>query len=258
MTSKKSESCLGVHQLNESAMAGVAPYNWVPKPWDKDPPTLDDTISAEVAACIDDKWVNAFRPPPPLQGHEDFPGQEQPPCIPEGKKHGFTRYVHPDSDFSHIEPAQFDAYDMLEAKAHLPRKQLDKLSKIVGRESLGMQRLACVFQWITEQSHALLTEVNEGLGLGCKQSKPDRERYNKARLAYIQFLNDLDDHEPRVRGREIIPARLGQSGYGQTIKWAYVFPAIYQGKIYGAKVIIMWNPHSSSNGIPVPHSSTPS
>jgi hypothetical protein len=253
MRDQKRPGCMEANQITQSKKAGVPPYNWVPKPWDNDQPTLEDTVSAEVADCIDKNWKK-YCPAPLKDGCEDYPGKDQPAEIQPGKKHGFSRYVHPDSDFSHIDPDPLDSKAMRRARAWLPKKQYQRLGRIVGRESLGMQRLACVFQWIEEQAYELLSEINNALGVGPKKTKPDRGRYNKARDAYLAFLNDLDEHEPRVRGREIIPGKIGQSGYGQTIKWAYVFPAIHQGKIYGAKIVIMWNPHSSSNGIPLPHS----
>jgi hypothetical protein len=247
-------------QMMESRKAGLPEYNWIPPIWDKtDPPVLTDTTDAEPKKLA--------KEPVDLKYTEGSPGEDSPDPLsgdPRKWKHGFHKWIHPASTTDHTDPPLWDDDDQAAANASdLPADQLAKLKKIVGRESLGMERLACVFQWALCQASALLAEVNEGLGKGKSGAKANQKRYEKARADYIEFLRDLDDHEPFTRQHgtkaagpkkdPVEPGKPGNSGYGHSMKWVYIYPIIFERKIWGAKVSIHWNPHSSSNGIPIQH-----
>ena len=115
----------------------------------------------------------------------------------------------------------------------------------------GMKRLKLIFQWALCQVVTLFGEINAAL------DEQNETEYDKAREAYIQLLRDLDDHEPKTKKN--LPVKKNDkwpspSGYGRSVKWAYIVPLIHEGRIKGAKVIAKWNPHISSSGIPIPHS----
>ncbi|MBN2507080.1 MAG: hypothetical protein JXQ71_10330 [Verrucomicrobia bacterium] len=233
-------------QIDRSVKEGVPGYDWIPEPWTTRKPTLVDNVTEE------GQWRDLGKLEF-LTDSEAYP-DELHPAKPPNKKHGYTKNVHPDSNFRHRHPNDVAEHDLHIAGTSLPAAQYNKLEKIAGENPLGMQRLACVFEWVLSQTHLLLNRINEGLGLepnGTGKGNPDA--YNRAREAYIAFLKDLNNHEPHVRGPRIMPARPGASGYGQAMKWAFIFPAVFMRRIVGAKVIIMWNPHSSSNGIPILH-----
>jgi len=249
-------------QMRESRKEGLPEYNWIPRFWEAggDMPEPDDTTNK--------KPENLSNPPVDIKdgGPEKYPGEDSPDPLsgdPRKWKHGFHKWVHPASTTDHTDPPLWDDDDEQVARDNLPADQFEKLKKVVGRESLGMERLACVFQWALFQASEILKEVNEGLGKGKSGAKADRKKYNDARAKYIQFLRDLDDHEPFTRQHgtkaggpkadPVEPGKPGNSGYGRSLKWIYIYPIIFERKIWGAKVSIHWNPHSSSNGIPIQH-----
>ncbi|MBI4488539.1 MAG: hypothetical protein HY694_05600, partial [Deltaproteobacteria bacterium] len=55
------------------------------------------------------------------------------------------------------------------------------------------------------------------------------------------------------KGRGKIPVVPGKRGYGRTIKWVHIDPIIVNGRIQEARIIAHWNPHSSSDGVPILH-----
>ena len=185
-----------------------------------------------------------------------------------------NRWPHPFSDFTHIDPiksdddsikfsgAEFkeigDGLTTLESSADSttkPRlkKFVEQFGKVAGPNSFGFQRLGSVFDWAIFRATVLLNDINKSLE---KKSQAD---YENARANYLAFLKDLDDHEPATTPREMIKGEgkigvePGKRGYGRTIKWSYIDPIIVNGKIEEARVIIHWNPHSSSNGVPINH-----
>ena len=129
------------------------------------------------------------------------------------------------------------------------RNALNRLQRIVGADSPGMKRLALVFDWALYRTTQLMDDLNKAL------AKSQRE-YQVARDNYLQFLRDLDDHEAEKDDtRNLDPTdKKSPGGYGKALKWACIDPVIFRGQIVGARVIIRWNPHSSSNGKPIPHS----
>jgi hypothetical protein len=127
---------------------------------------------------------------------------------------------------------------------------LNKLKAIVGPQSTGMQRLAQVFDWAlcrtTDLMDALNKAVAEGLG--------GEDDYKAARTKYLNFLRDLDDHEPEKSSEHIdVTDEDFRSGYGRALKWICIDPVIAAGRIVGVRVVVKWNPHSSSSGIPISH-----
>jgi hypothetical protein len=77
------------------------------------------------------------------------------------------------------------------------------------------------------------------------------DAYTKLRNEYIECLRDLDDHEPQRRGIDDMGP--GKRGYGRIVKWVHVAPTILKGRIVELRVIVHWNPHSSSSGKPILH-----
>jgi hypothetical protein len=123
---------------------------------------------------------------------------------------------------------------------------LNKLKAVVGPQSAGMQRLAQVFDWALCRTTELLYDLNEAV--------TDRSAYDQARSNYINFLKDLDDRHPEASDRPWnVKDKTFRSCYGRAVKWACLDPVILNGEIVGARVVIQWNPHSSSSGIPIPH-----
>jgi hypothetical protein len=126
-----------------------------------------------------------------------------------------------------------------------------RLKRIVGGGSPGMKRLALIFEWALHRATVLLGDLNDALAKG----NAGEADYTLARTLYLKFLKDLDDHEPEKNGQRRLDVKdkTSASGYGRSLKWACIDPVIFDGRIVGARVIIHWNPHSSSNGIPVQH-----
>ena len=190
------------------------------------------------------------------------------------------------SDFTHVEPIlstprsasapngkrefKGDEFERLAAKATEPdlADYVGELGRAVGPKSLGMQRLKLVFEWIVLKATILLNDINKALDDqplaafdGAKQPSTQQQKYETARENYIQFLRDLDDHEPETKPDktnailyENEKAFLDRkSGYGRTLKWVYIAPVIVDGRVEAARIIVHWNPHSSSGGVPIIH-----
>lgn len=146
--------------------------------------------------------------------------------------------------------------DLMEA-LNLPDEALNNLSAvnrlkhIVGAETVGMKRLERVFEWVLYRTTELLKDLNDSVN--------KENDYTEARENYIEFLRDLDDHEPVLGRKRLDPCggasggKSRRSGYGITIKWTCLHPVIKGGEIIGARVICQWNPHSSSSGISIQH-----
>jgi hypothetical protein len=173
---------------------------------------------------------------------------------------------HPDSDFSHVDPgvlhptnsdrkgveAVLETIGKLregpEQDAELLRTldeveaPLKKLGDLLSENPLGLQRLALVFEWILCNVTTLLGEIN----LALTDKDKGKDQYERARMNYLQFLDDLDDREPRN-------PITGERGYGKAVKWACINPSINGGRIVGVEVQVKWNPHISSSGVPIQH-----
>jgi hypothetical protein len=127
------------------------------------------------------------------------------------------------------------------------RNALNQLQKIVGTDSHGMERLAQVFEWLLWRTTVLMDDLNQAL------AARDQDVYNAARANYINFVRDVDDHEPEKSDRPIdVRDKAARSGYGRALKWACIDPVIYNGRIIGTRTVVKWNPHSSSSGYALP------
>jgi hypothetical protein len=116
-----------------------------------------------------------------------------------------------------------------------------------------MKRLARIFEWALYRTTELLGDINKALVSKQPEQKKEEE-YTTARNNYLTFLRDLDDHEPQLHDRKLdVRDKKLHSGYGKAMKWVCIDPVILKGQIYGARVVIKWNPHSSSNGVPIQH-----
>jgi hypothetical protein len=132
-------------------------------------------------------------------------------------------------------------YDLLNR-----RDTVNKLKLLAGPGSPGMKRLALVFDWTLCRTTILMKDLNDALKRG-------EAAYNEARDTYINFLKDVDDHEPELKDKPLdVKNKKAPSGYGRALKWSCIDPVIFEGRIVGARAVVKWNPHSSSSGYPIP------
>jgi hypothetical protein len=150
-------------------------------------------------------------------------------------------------------------------------------------EDIGMRRLGPVFQWALLRATITLNDINQALdaaldnpGYPLEDFKPQpgsaAAKYDAAVANYVSFLKDFGDHEPEEKhnpkdpdpkldpdlSSPLDPKFPGRkSGYGKATKYLLVAPVIFEGRIKAARVILHWNPHSSSNGVPIPHRPSP-
>jgi hypothetical protein len=101
------------------------------------------------------------------------------------------------------------------------------------------------------RAYKLLGDINNAV-------KADSERdYAAARDAYREFVANLDDREPHFKPGGVDVTK--RFGYGKNIQWVFIDPVIdcveeeKRVLIKDARIIIKWNPHSSSSGVPIPH-----
>lgn len=131
-------------------------------------------------------------------------------------------------------------YDLLNR-----RDTVAKLHHVAGPGSPGMKRLALVFEWVLWRTTELMNDLNAALDSG-------ESAYNDARTNYINFIRDIDDHEPEKKHDPWdVTDKTARSCYGRALKWNCIDPVIYQGRIVGARAVVKWNPHSSSSGYPL-------
>jgi hypothetical protein len=198
---------------------------------------------------------------------ESYPGQDH--SDPNHGKPELTMYPHPLSDFSHVDPigapgslpdANRPDFPALRSRIKLRTSgdaqriaeldYLQRLNQAVGPESDAFQRLRRCFDLLVCRAYKLLGDINNAVKAGCAKD------YAAARDAYREFVANLDDREPHFkRGGVDVKKRLG---YGKNIQWVFIDPVIQRVPnrlvlITGARIIIKWNPHSSSSGVPVPH-----
>jgi hypothetical protein len=243
--------------------AYIAPFNWIPPTWDE----IKDVPGLLLADTSPD--LNGFKCPGAISGTaaetrkfvancskiraETDPGEEPDPAQ--------MKWVHPFSDFRHIDPEEFSDDDVMAVKAKTGGTlgAFKRLKQVVGKESRGMTRLARVFQWTLWRATVLLNDINNALednSLACGPvTTTDQEaKYNAARERYLAFLTDLDDHEPETKPGPVDPSDPNsRSGYGRAIKWPCIDPVIVGGRIKEARIIVKWNPHVSSSGIAIMH-----
>jgi hypothetical protein len=132
-----------------------------------------------------------------------------------------TQIPHPDSNYSHEEP---DTAYFLANKETLSR-------------SPGYLRLAALYQYLVNRLIDILHQMNTNSATA----------YTKARRRYLEFADDLDDHD-QTKG-----SKPGGPGYGVAIKWFSIHPTIVktgkakkQSEITAVRFIVKWNPVSST------------
>jgi len=276
-------------EFDAAQKARVSPCTWIPKPW-PDLPVDAKGNKLLASNCVDmGKFSQKVSPEERKKRGKDKDGKlkfDDPETPPNN-----DQWVNAFADFTHIDAAEFPTGELQAAEALLAGQPQDvlkevkermgpvnpllstimpslkgdsavlsRLRTIVGPTSPGMQRLARVFDWILYRTTELMEEINIAL------EKQNEAAYTKVREAYIEFLHDLDNHEPE-RGKKQLDPRKNDfkkdefkqfaSGYGRAAKWHCIEPQIVLGKIVGVRVVSHWNPHSSSNGIPIPHPPPP-
>ncbi len=199
----------------------IPPYNWIPP---TAPPLLETLNQLEfedgnLPECPDNITENDFESG---AGNDDT----------------FTKVPNPSSDFKHDR-------DELGSGA----------SKTKNEEAF--KRLKLAFDFIVCRTRALCLAINDSVPL-YNANNPDNP-YTKAREAYIEFLQNLDEHHPKEQlGLEDLKKGLG---YGKHYRWLFIDPIIKtvktdngpQNSITGAVIVMLWNPNSSSSGIPIKH-----
>ena len=205
----------------------LAPFNWIPPKWNTltGPGFLLPDTSPE---------LNDFKSPGANDGSEAETGEfvsdrntfeieDQPGSDPTEET-----WVHPGSDFRHIDPDGFSDADVAKLGPILSTDTavFDKLKRVVGSESLGMVRLARVFDWTLWRATVLLNDINRALDNGNleafgggQQPATRQAKYEAARDHYIAFLTDIDDREPETKPDTIDPLDpRSRSAYGRAIK----------------------------------------
>ena len=199
---------------------------------------------------------------------ERYPGEDH--SNPDNSKSALTKYPHPMSDFSHVDPvgalgaprhANRPDFAALKSKFKLGTggeqqrmaelDYLERLNRAVGPESDSFQRLRRCFDLLVCRAYKLLGDINDAV-------KADSERdYATARDAYREFVANLDDREPHFKSGGVDVTK--RFGYGKNIQWIFIDPVIKRREkdnlvlITDARIIFKWNPHSSSSGVPIPH-----
>jgi hypothetical protein len=137
-----------------------------------------------------------------------------------------------------------------------------------------MRRLSLIFEWAIARATIVLNDINRALNKAANPSDTSlpeledfagtsfsgpQERYEAARNNYLSFLEDFDNHyptggDPVWRPLTISDKDTGRkSGYGKALRWACIAPVINSNRIQAARIILLWNPHSSSLGVPIQH-----
>jgi hypothetical protein len=230
-------------QFDAKANAGVSPCQWIPPKW----ADLADGQYTKKALADTCSNAGSFDNNGEADARVVKDAQIDPQATPESLPDDNT-WPHPFADTSHVDETQFNKDDYKEVVAALASSSpaLARLKRIVGPDSAGMKRLARIFEWALYRTTELLGDINKGLN--------NEKDYNDARDNYLTFLRDLDDHEPGLHSRKLdVKDKKSHSGYGKAMKWVCIDPVIFKGQIYGARVVIKWNPHSSSNGVPIKH-----
>jgi len=170
---------------------GVSPCHWIPPEWDKlemihGAKEFSDT-SAD-AGLFAGKGVEE-KIKARLKAGENC--DQKPVKNPENLPDDNT-WANPFGDTTHVDETQFSKEDHATLTKELrgASEALAKLNGIVGPSSPGMQRLARIFEWSLYRATRLMGDLNHAL------TAKDQSCYEEARENYLDFLRDLDDHEP--------------------------------------------------------------
>jgi hypothetical protein len=235
-------------RFDEASLLRIPPYNWAPPEWEKlesrdTNPGFPDNCHAE----------GAFER---TRGDVTAPLAQLSNAVGEMMQR--RSLVSPLEDFGHIDPDQFSDEDIERLREppsnpHQDRAlSLRKLRDLAGSESRSMSRLDGVFKWILATFQRLCLQLNQTLDDRNRSLEQRMKTYGDLRKEYIERLRDLDDHEPQRKGMGGL-VEPGVRGYGRIVKWVHVAPAIANGRIVELRVIVHWNPHSSSSGKPILH-----
>lgn len=203
----------------------VPPYNWIPP----ETPKLQVTQTRRERFDQDNLLqIESIRTA--IQ-EDEFEGAPKKERLSEDKKK-LEKIPHPLSNFEHDGP------------------------KITGLKKVeAFQRLKLAFNALASETHRLLSAINEAVMQCDSADDATWGAYTAARKAYIAFVQNLDNHQPK--GKAVDPQKF--FGYGKNLKWTLVDPIIERdptGKtdlnlITGVTIVAEWNPHSSSSGIPI-------
>lgn len=256
--------------FDKASALGIQHYHWFP-------PELAEIIKAKWK--LEDNATDPdsmFHPYPGYSSVQDFvdtrtgadveSDENADPETPPGKPRKEWKWPKWTADTSHMDPVRvsedgtehFSDNELQNLEKNLAAKGqkkeakfLNELGRFIGSKTVGMRRLDVIYEWIILRATVLLNDIDKAL---VAQSSAD---YESARANYINFLKDLDDHEPGTKQKPLDPdskKKTGKSGYGRSIKWTYIAPVIHDGRIHAARIIVHWNPHSSSMGVPIRHS----
>jgi hypothetical protein len=190
---------------------GVSPCQWIPPEWDD----LDTKVTPR--RFLDtSKDAGKFGEPKALQARQErmdkgHASDTAPVKAPESPPDDES-WTHPFGDTTHIDETEFSKADHENMKSALQGNQdvLRKLNRIVGATSPGMRRLKRIFEWTLYRATVLMENLNNGL--------EHEDRYETARENYLEFLSDLDDHEPdkgsKVSPRDIANAIAAEGAEG--------------------------------------------
>ena len=208
----------------------IPPYNWIPP---ESPPLLAtpnpeefDADMSERCKVFDDPNIGSLS-----TSQDPFHGRPDPAA-----------------DFSHF----IDGEEGFTAIQNNPAKKQ--------KNDEALLRLRLAFDFLVCRTRDLCVEINEGVKFYDTTNDQTWGRYLNARQTYIEFLQNLDDHEPKANLKK---ADLDKGlGYGKHYRWLFVDPTIEEVEIIkgsvkplitGAIIVLLWNPHSSSSGIPIKH-----
>jgi hypothetical protein len=116
------------------------------------------------------------------------------------------------------------------------------------------RRMKATIDWIRCRAYDLMTDINDAVISPAK--------YPKARDAYNEFLDNLQTHAFNTQPFTMAQAKKG-IGLGANLSWLLVCAIVRNEPakdnqnynfITGLRVVGEWNPHYSSNGVPIPHS----
>jgi hypothetical protein len=279
------------NSFDYASQNAIQHYHWVPPEWADLPAgsKLEDNVADydqnKFQPFSGYKEAGEFvkaRRSAPVEG-EPTDDPEEPHGHPKKPRHQWS-WPKPIADTTHVDPIKTDEdgdpvpedelkrlQDHLE-QASQPKhaKYVKELRRILGGESLGMKRLSLMFEWTLLRATITLNDIDRALDnqslldVDLPANATQTEKYEAARQNYLSVLRDLDDHEPEIKRDRLNPdqsapvtpanGKLGRkSGYGRSLKWFYIAPVIFGGRIRAARIIVHWNPHSSSLGVPIQH-----
>jgi hypothetical protein len=130
-------------------------------------------------------------------------------------------------------------------------------------DSLAMKNLSLIFEWMILRATITLNDINKALFEPVAEPLEDIDatftsqeaKYIAACDNYINLINDFsstqrENHDLR---KKLKPGEARKSGYGVAIKSFSIEPIISEGQIRDVVLILCWNPHSSSLGVPIKH-----